>query len=408
MRVYFYEEQLRSFLRESGKKELLQACAVVYVFRAESVAHFYLNPTPVSPYAEQAKGLLLVSPDSMVMDEGENFRQFCQKMPLGNDVEFVLLVLGADDSSAVCYYRDRADCFVRAEVVSVKKKGDFHSRSRGLIEVDSLARKSVCIIGLGSFGAPIALELTKSGVGHLALFDPDRIEPENINRHPCGINDLGRLKVDAVRELVLRKNPSIIVNAFPFDVNEHLGELEAQIEQSDLVVCVTDEKRSRLNTNQLVVRQSTPAIFSRAITRAAGGDVFCYRPGGPCLACLFGQGLYGNADEISTEVQSRRDAPAYMSNTDIGARIQAGLSVDILPIVQMSVKLALVELSRTTELPMSSLEEDLSMPFYIWANRRELIYEKWLPMKAFYNRNSIMRWYGVDVCKDNECLCCAV
>jgi len=408
MRVYLHEEQFRSFFLKAKQEKFGNARATVYVFREEAVAHFYLNSAPVAPYAEKANGMLVLLPDSVAMDLDGCFMQFHQNTPLPNDVEFILMIPEMSVSAAVCYYRNSTDCFVRAEVVSVKAKSDLHSRSQGLIEVDELARKRVCIVGVGSFGAPIALELGKSGVGHLALFDPDRIEPENINRHPCGINDLGRLKVDAVKELLLRKNPFIEVSAFSLDVNEHLSELEAQIERADLVICVTDEKRSRLNTNQLVVRQSTPAIFSRAITRAIGGDVFRYRPGGPCLACLFGQGLYGNADEISTEAQSRRDAPAYMSNTDIGARIQAGLSVDILPIVQMSVKLALVELSRTTELPMSSLEEDLSMPFYIWANRRELIYEKWLPMKAFYNRNSIMRWYGVDVCKDNECLCCAV
>ena len=55
-------------------------------------------------------------------------------------------------------------------------------------------------------------------------------------------------------------------------------------------------------------RQFYQSKFRRAITRAEGGDVFIYRPGGPCYCCLIGNGWYEAArEEITNEQSARRD-----------------------------------------------------------------------------------------------------
>ena len=81
-------------------------------------------------------------------------------------------------------------------------------------------------MGLGSGGAPIAVELAKAGVGHFILIDFDRIELHNISRHICGVNELGRLKVNAVKDAILLKNPYAQVETLAIDINRHLDELE--------------------------------------------------------------------------------------------------------------------------------------------------------------------------------------
>ena len=53
---------------------------------------------------------------------------------------------------------------------------DFYSRSSGLIENDALSTKRVLIIGLGSFGGTIAVDLAKAAVGEYAIMDFDRLE----------------------------------------------------------------------------------------------------------------------------------------------------------------------------------------------------------------------------------------
>ena len=96
-----------------------------------------------------------------------------------------------------------------------------------------------------------------------------------------------------------------------------------------------------------------------------------------------------------------------MSDEDAHAMVQVGLSTDIAPINTMMVKLALNELSRGIECGISSLIEELTYDYYIWANRRDFQFANW----ALFNRNpnrhlTILRWYGVKLKKDSECLEC--
>jgi hypothetical protein len=171
---------------------------------------------------------------------------------------------------------------------------------------------------------------------------------------------------------------------------------------------VTDENRSRLNVNSSGLRLGATALFGRAITRAAGGDVFRLRPGnGPCLNCVFGSGLfYAAQEEISTLRQLQRATPAYTDPASVSSVVQVGLSSDIVPITNLMVKLALLELSRGMPSGLGTLDEDLKADFYLWANRRDESYANWPPMEYFFNRNSILRWYGAQVQRDRNCLVC--
>lgn len=175
---------------------------------------------------------------------------------------------------------------VRAEVIPSKE--NLYKRAKGLLEVGALADKRVLIIGLGSGGAPIAVELAKGGVGHFVLADFDRVELHNLSRHICTVNDLGRFKTDAVADAILGKNPYADVMCLPINVNEHLDLLDREIAAADIVMVCTDNNLSRYNISELLVRNGTVGIFGRAVTRAEGGDVFIYRPGHACYFCLLG------------------------------------------------------------------------------------------------------------------------
>jgi molybdopterin/thiamine biosynthesis adenylyltransferase len=405
MPLFVYENELIKLEKTSEQEGRQKAVALEYP--GEGIIHLHLDRPPSTPVGYPLQTLIHCSrgkkpSKSSIETDIRNLSETCRN--------FVYLVITFSGKKApqLQAWRFQEDALDLLEVTIVPAEVNDFSRSKGLLETDALSGKSATIVGLGSFGAPIAIELAKAGLGTFHLYDYDRLEGANLNRHPCGIDDLGRLKVNAVSDTMLRKNPYLKIHTFPVDVNTALDSLGNSIENTDITICVTDEKRSRINVNQQIVAARKPAVFSRAITRAAGGDVFRYTPGNACLACLFGQGFFQKAEEVSTEKQAKRDAPAYMSESDIEAQVQVGLSVDILPIVQMTIKLALVELCKGTELPMTSVEEDLSCPFYIWANRRDLIYRDWKPMKSYYNRNSIMRWYGVNVPKDDSCLCCSL
>jgi len=290
----------------------------------------------------------------------------------------------------------------------IPENSEIYSRNQGLLETSILERKKIGIVGLGSGGSTLAVELAKAGVGNFVLMDFDRLELANISRHVCGIGDLGRYKTKAVRDLLYGKNPYVNVETAEIDINENPGKTNLLLKQCDLIIGATDNNRSRFNLNKIALENKITSIFGRALTRACGGDILRVRPyDGPCLGCVFTKEfLESRQEEISQFKQAREETPAYVSDQEVSATIQVGLSSDILPISNMIVKLALVELCRDLESGIASLEEDLVADFYIWANRREQTYANWPKMLYDSRTPSILRWYGAKWKRNLSCPVC--
>ncbi|MBR6021954.1 MAG: ThiF family adenylyltransferase [Kiritimatiellae bacterium] len=300
--------------------------------------------------------------------------------------------------------------FSETSVQFVPARSELHSRARGILEADALAARRVAIVGLGSFGSQIAVELAKAGVGSFALFDFDRVELHNLMRHVCGVNDLGRLKTDAIRDAILAKNPYAAVDRFPVDINADRRLLSAETARADLVICATDNNRSRFSVQSALLAHGKTGLFGRAVTRAEGGDVFRHRPGGPCYCCLVGTGWYNANDEELADLASARRSgriPAYVSPADAEAAVQVGLSADIAPICNFLVKLALVELARGTSSALDSLDAELVHDYWLWANRRERHYANWGPFPSAGSKPAILRWYGAFIQRRPDCPYCA-
>lgn len=292
----------------------------------------------------------------------------------------------------------------------IPSKDDLYSRSKGILEVNILESKRVMIVGLGSFGSQIAIELAKAGVGNFSLFDFDRVELHNLARHTCTIKDLGRLKTDAIYDAIVGKNPYAQVEKYPIDINKDLQLLNDEVAKADIVICATDNNKSRFNISEALVKQQKLGVFGRAVTRAEGGDVFKYTPGGPCYCCLIGAGWYDTtAEEITNEDSARQNGQiaAYTSPEDAEAMVQVGLSSDIEPICNLMVKLTLMELSRGKESGISCLEDELVYDYYMWANRRERRHANWAPLPEAGNRPTILRWYGAKIKKVENCPLCS-
>jgi sulfur carrier protein ThiS adenylyltransferase len=71
----------------------------------------------------------------------------------------------------------------------------------------ALRRAAVGIAGAGGLGSNVAVSLARAGVGRLVIADFDRIEPSNLNRQQFFVEQVGRLKVEALRENLRRINP---------------------------------------------------------------------------------------------------------------------------------------------------------------------------------------------------------
>lgn len=79
--------------------------------------------------------------------------------------------------------------------------------------------QTVSIIGCGSIGSSLAMQLAKGGIRGFNLIDPERISIDNIGRHLCGAKDIGRSKAEAVGERIVQHFPYIDCNSYHDTVN---------------------------------------------------------------------------------------------------------------------------------------------------------------------------------------------
>jgi len=155
-------------------------------------------------------------------------------------------------------------------------------------EMELLENQTVTVIGCGSGGSKMVLELTRAGVGHLKLADPAVMELHNVSRHEGDLFDVGKPKTQVVAERIYRINPATRIETYCEDIFERpLNEIK-EIMRGDLVVAATDRTSKQLMINELTQRFGIACVFGGCYEEARGGEVFYTLPGEkmPCLACL--------------------------------------------------------------------------------------------------------------------------
>jgi molybdopterin/thiamine biosynthesis adenylyltransferase len=97
------------------------------------------------------------------------------------------------------------------------------SRNIGLLtqaEQENLSNAKVAIPGMGGVGGVHLITMVRTGVGRFHLADFDTFEPVNINRqYGARIPDLGRPKLEVMKEHALSINPYIEIKEFPEGIN---------------------------------------------------------------------------------------------------------------------------------------------------------------------------------------------
>jgi molybdopterin/thiamine biosynthesis adenylyltransferase len=186
---------------------------------------------------------------------------------------------------------------------------------------------------------------------------------------------------------------------------EREGEIQTLVRRSDIVVCATDGRASRLFVNKLCVLEDKTCFFGGAFRRAHGGQVLRVKPGqSACYHCFV---LTMPEREADHEISSPENADA-IQYSDRPVAVEPGLSLDVAPIAQMVAKLALQELLIGKESTLHSLDRDFTEGWYFWVNRPEpgTEYAKLPPLCDSTDEITIMRWYGVHLDKDPGCPAC--
>jgi len=77
-----------------------------------------------------------------------------------------------------------------------------------------LSESSVGIAGAGGLGSNAAVSLARAGIGRLVIVDFDKVEESNLNRQYYFRDQLGKVKVEALKENINRIYPSVKIDIF--------------------------------------------------------------------------------------------------------------------------------------------------------------------------------------------------
>ncbi|OJY56397.1 ThiF family adenylyltransferase [Thiobacillus sp. 0-1251] len=154
-----------------------------------------------------------------------------------------------------------------------------------------LTRLHVGIVGLGGTGSPLAEQLCRLGVGHLSLFDGDRLDVTNVNRvYGSTVGDAGRFKVEIAKEHLDKIGLGTLIDVYP----EHITveETARAVRDCDVIFGCTDKELPRAILIQLALRYCIP-VFDLGVLidsrdgKISGvhGRVTTLLPGEACLFC---------------------------------------------------------------------------------------------------------------------------
>ena len=212
---------------------------------------------------------------------------------------------------------DRVEFYYDGKKLKVESYGLYQSifsRNKGILETDVMAKKRAIILGCGSVGSLVAMELARAGVGYFLLADPDIVEYHNICRHQCGIEDVGDLKINALERKLQSINPNVHIEKFE-GIIQNLPKAMLDdfcVEGDTIFVGCADNRAADVYANRISIYYSAYFISIGFWERAYAGEIFYHIPnrGMPCYECALGDG-----GTISARAQANHHVYSNQENT---------------------------------------------------------------------------------------------
>ena len=232
-------------------------------------------------------------------------------------------------------------------------KIDIFSRNTGILESDIMLKKGARLIGCGSVGSLVAMELARAGVGRFFLIDMDMMGYHNICRHQCGVQDVGKFKTTAVKERILQINPYAEVHTANKMIQEvSQNELEEFCNEDTIIVGCADNREGDLYADKYLAKPyKMPFISIGCWERAFAGEIFYCLP----------EGMPAYSDFVAAlgESSGRSIANTHIYMGDVGS-FEPGISADINFVTTIAVKMILDLLNRNNENYTQRLIQHLS------------------------------------------------
>ena len=149
-----------------------------------------------------------------------------------------------------------------------------------------LKDSSVGIAGIGGLGSNAAVALARAGIGRLVLVDFDKVEESNLTRQYYFLNQIGKTKIEALKENIKKINPAVKIDAYDHKLVK--GSMEKLFTDVDIVIealdsaeiktCFIEEILMKLPDKPLVAASGVAGYghSDRIKTRRIGNLYMCY------------------------------------------------------------------------------------------------------------------------------------
>ena len=148
--------------------------------------------------------------------------------------------------------------------------------------MEHLEKEKVLIIGMGSVGAPMGLELAKSGIGQIIAVDKDILEIHNCMRHVLGAAYIGWPKPIAFKNYLEEHVPTCqCIPVFENLFEGNRERLHRIIEETKptRILAVTDSLNIQYLCQLAALHYNIPLMAVACDSNAIEGEIFIWEPG---------------------------------------------------------------------------------------------------------------------------------
>ena len=140
-------------------------------------------------------------------------------------------------------------------------KSKFHHEQiyRGEDALSKVARAKIMVCGAGTIGSNLIDTLARQGFTNLSVIDKDRIDIHNINTQVWDENEVGAVKVVALKNRVFRST-KITLNTVFKELNQ--GNAQQLLKGFNLIVDAFDNSESRSLVQSVSRGMNTPCIHA--------------------------------------------------------------------------------------------------------------------------------------------------
>lgn len=131
-----------------------------------------------------------------------------------------------------------------------------HARQADILDPALAADTHITILGMGTVGSNVAVELARLGIGSLHLIDFDKVEPHNLPSQRFNLSDLDRNKAEAAADQVKAVSHCDVT----FSTDKLLGG-EFLPDGPVLMAMDSNEARMAMVQQSLKFRPNHPIVF---------------------------------------------------------------------------------------------------------------------------------------------------